>query len=285
MSTATPATATSPSSAPSTVARSPALAVGSIVTRVVADRLDELRLDGLVMNGVDEISCRKAQRYLTSVADHRTGAIVWTRPGRNAATLQGFFDELGPRKGSIRAVSIDITGGYRKAVEQSLPDAEIASTPSTSSRSPAAPSMTSAAPNGTPTASPIPPAGGESSTPAGRCLRRLSAQSIHQLARLAEVQDHNRRLYRAFLLYHQLRLLYQVDPSLAAEHLNAWLTWASRSKLKPFIKLARTIRRHRSGILAAIRLGLNARHASRSACARLSSREGHQARARCKLTT
>ena len=32
---------------------------------------------------------------------------------------------------------------------------------------------------------------------------------------------------------------------------------ASRSKLKPFVKLARTIRRHREGILAAIRLGLS----------------------------
>jgi len=99
--------------------------VGTILERVVADHFDADRLAGLVMIGVDEISYRKGQRYLTSVADHRTGAIVWTRPGRNAATLQGFFDELGPRKGSIRAVSIDMTGGYRKAVEEGLPDAQI----------------------------------------------------------------------------------------------------------------------------------------------------------------
>ena len=37
----------------------------------------------------------------------------------------------------------------------------------------------------------------------------------------------------------------------------AWLAWASRSKLGPFVKLARTIRRYRDGILAAIRLGLS----------------------------
>jgi len=47
------------------------------------------------------------------------------------------------------------------------------------------------------------------------------------------------------------------DPRAAPEHLAAWLAWASRSKLKPFVKLARTIRRHREGILAAIRLGLS----------------------------
>jgi Transposase len=46
-------------------------------------------------------------------------------------------------------------------------------------------------------------------------------------------------------------------PSLAPAHLDAWLAWASRSRLDPFVKLARTIRRHRAGILAASRLGLS----------------------------
>ena len=71
----------------------------------------------------------------------------------------------------------------------------------------------------------------------------------------------NRPLYRAYLLKEQLRALYQLEnPADAPAHLAAWLAWASRSKLKPFIKLARTLRRYRDGILAAIRLGLtNAR--------------------------
>ncbi len=68
--------------------------VGWIVARVVSDRLDERRLAGLVAVGVDEISYRRGQRYLTSVVDHRSGAIVWCAAGRNAATLQAFFDEL-----------------------------------------------------------------------------------------------------------------------------------------------------------------------------------------------
>ncbi len=83
-------------------------------------------------------------------------------------------------------------------------------------------------------------------------------QSATQLAALAEVQKANRPLYRAFLLKEELRTLYHLeDPALADEHLRAWLAWASRSKLRPFVKLARTIRRHRAGILAAIRLGLS----------------------------
>jgi transposase len=55
--------------------------VGRIVERVMVEHLDEARLDGLLAIGVDEISYRRGQRYLTSVADHASGAIVWCRPG------------------------------------------------------------------------------------------------------------------------------------------------------------------------------------------------------------
>ncbi len=64
------------------------------------------------MLGVDEISHGAGHRFLTCVADHETGGIVWAAPGRNAATLQGFFDGLtDEQKGSIRAVSIDMSAG------------------------------------------------------------------------------------------------------------------------------------------------------------------------------
>ena len=89
--------------------------VGTIIERVVADRLDRHRLDGLIAIGVDEISYRRGQRYLTTVVNHESGGIVWAAPGRNAQTLQQFFDLLGDRKQSIKAVSIDMSGGYQQA--------------------------------------------------------------------------------------------------------------------------------------------------------------------------
>ena len=78
---------------------------------------------------------------------------------------------------------------------------------------------------------------------------------------LAQIQQTNAQLYRAYLLKEQLRALYHLDdPADAAAHLDAWLAWASRSKLAPFVRLARTLRRYRDGILAAVTLGLtNAR--------------------------
>ncbi len=247
--------------------------VGRIVERVVADHLDERRLDELVAIGCDEISYRQGQRYLTCVADHATGAIIWARPGRNAATLAAFFDELGDRKTSIRAVSIDMSAGYEHAVRAALPDAEVCFDPFHVVK------LANEAVNDVRRADWN--AHGKSTTATGKWLKgarwallkapeRLTAR---QQTKLAEVQHANRGLYRAYLLKEELRALYHLDdPAAAPEHLTAWLAWASRSKLKPFIKLARTIRRYHEGILAAIRLGLsNARLEGLNSKARLIS--------------
>src|SRR4051794_9325569 len=232
--------------------------VGRILERVVADRLDEQRLSGLVAIGVDEISYRRHHRYLTSVVDHRAGAIVWCAAGRNAATLQAFFDELGDRKQSIRAVSIDMSGGYEKAIRDALPTAEICFDPFHVVRL--------AQRAGDQVRRDEWNAHERSHTPTGKwikgtrwsLLKSPDKNSIPQLALLGEVAHANRAMFRAFLLKEELRLLYALeDTALAPAHLDAWLAWASRSRLAPFVKLARTVRRHHAGILAAIRLGLS----------------------------
>jgi transposase len=238
--------------------------VGAIVERVVADHLDGDRLAGLVMIGVDEISYRRGQRYLTQVCDHASGAIVWARPGRDAQTLRAFFDELGPDgRASIRAISIDMNGGYEKAIREQI-DADPGFRPEIAFDPFHVVQLAQRAVDDVRRAEWN--TAGKSKSGAGRWVKSVrwsllkapERQTVRQLAALHEVSQANRRLYRAFLLKEELRVLYQLeDRSLAEAHLKAWLAWASRSKLKPFIKLARTIRRHYDGILAAIRLGLS----------------------------
>ena len=232
--------------------------VGAIVDRVVAERLDPGRLDALRVVGVDEVSYRRRHRYLTVVADHDTGRIVWIAKGRNSATLQRFFDELGERRATIRAISIDMSGEYQRAIRESAPQAEICFDPFHVVRvgADAVDQVRRDEWN----------AHERSHTTTGRwvkgtrwsLLKAPERQTVDQLATLYEVQHANRALYRAFLLREELRLLYHLDdPRLAPAHLEAWLAWASRSRLRPFVRLARTLRAHRHGILAAIRLGLS----------------------------
>ncbi len=253
--------------------------VGKIVTRVVADRLDEGRLDGLVMLGVDEISYQADHRFLTCVADHRSGAVVWAAPGRNAATLQAFFDQLtDEQKGSIRAVSIDMSAGYEKAIraENGVPGARVCFDPFhvVALGGKAVDQVRRAEYN----------RHGRSASEQGvwvkgvrySLLKDPANQTAKQLAKLAEVQQTNKLMYWAFLLLGELRYIYRLPPEEAAERLKAWLAWASRSKLKPFVKLARTIRKHEQGVLAAIHLGLsNGRLEALNSRVRLISHRAH----------
>jgi transposase len=234
--------------------------VGRIVERVVGDRLNEDRLDGLVWLGVDEVSYQADHRFLTCVADHQSGAVVWAAPGRNAATLRAFFDQLTTeQKRSIEAVSIDMSAGYEKAIraKTGVPHARVCFDPFhvVALGGKAVDQVRRAEYN----------RHGRSATEHGTwvkgtrysLLKDPENQTVSQLAKLHEVQQTNRRLYRAFLLLDQLRWLYRIPRDQAEEHLDAWLAWASRSKLKPFVRLARTIRKHKPGVLAAIELGLS----------------------------
>jgi transposase len=48
-----------------------------------------------------------------------------------------------------------------------------------------------------------------------------------------------------------------VQPKRAAEHLDKWCQWASHSKLEPLVRLAKTIKRHKDGIVAYVETGLS----------------------------
>jgi transposase len=99
--------------------------VGAIVARVSADidaRVD--RLGGLRRIGIDEISYKRGHRYLTVVVDHDSGALVWAAPGRDEATLRGFFDVLGPeRSAAITHVSADAADWIANVVVERCPHA------------------------------------------------------------------------------------------------------------------------------------------------------------------
>ena len=234
--------------------------VGTILARVVADKLDRHRLDGLRFIGVDEVSYGAEHKFLTCVADHHAGSIVWATEGRNADSLQAFFAGLtGEQKASIKAVSIDMSAGYEKAIraEDGVPHAQVVFDPFhvVQLAGKAADQVRRDEYN----------RHGRSSTGEGKwikgtrysLLKDTAKQTARQLLKLAELVLTNKRMYRAFLLYGELRYLYKVPKEQAPERLEAWLAWASRSRLKPFVKLARTIRKHKAGVLAAIELNLS----------------------------
>jgi transposase len=69
--------------------------------------------------------------------------------------------------------------------------------------------------------------------------------------RLETLRRQNRALDRAYQLKEYLAtILEQATPDEASDLLDEWLAWAARSRLRPIVKLARTVRKHAAGILA-----------------------------------
>ncbi len=82
--------------------------------------------------------------------------------------------------------------------------------------------------------------------------------SLFESSRLASLQRDNKRLYRAYLLKEaMLGVLDCTHEGLARRKLDEWVRWAQRSKLAPFIRVARTIRDHADCILAYVKSGLS----------------------------
>ena len=93
-------------------------------------------------------------------------------------------------------------------------------------------------------------------------LKNPEDLTARQAATLTVIRRHGGTLWRAYQRKEELRAIFAggLTNDETAELLDRWCARVQRSRLQPFIKAGRTIRKHRDGILAAIRLGLtNAR--------------------------
>jgi transposase len=90
-------------------------------------------------------------------------------------------------------------------------------------------------------------------------LKRPEKLTDEQAATLARIMAAGGEVWRAYELKEAVRGIFQ--PGLSLEDvevlIDRLLSRLARSRLQPFIRLGKTIRRHRAGILAAIRLGIN----------------------------
>ena len=82
-------------------------------------------LRGVRYLGIDEIHLGKKKRFYTIVIDLEDGRILWAKPGRGKAALQGFWRRLRLAKAKIKAVAIDMSGAYWSAVLEHLPEAAL----------------------------------------------------------------------------------------------------------------------------------------------------------------
>jgi transposase len=266
-------------------------AVTGIVERVVAQasaRRD--RLEGLRRIGIDEVAYRKGHRYLTVVVDHDTGRLVWAGKGRDMATVAALFDALGTeRAAQLTHVSTDAAQWITTVVAQRAPQAIRCLDPfhliawATDALDQVRRTVWNAARGGK----------GRRTTASAALKNARWAlwKNPHKLTdkqrtTLAFIQQTNKPLYRAYLLKEQLREIVAVKGGDGKLLLAAWLRWAARSKLAPFVRLVTTIRRHLNEIHNMLDCGLsNARIEANNTHMRVLTRQGYGYRSANALIT
>ena len=226
--------------------------VGSIVTRVVAKRQDPDRLSNLRWIGMDEFSHLRGHNFITLVVDHDRRRVVWAAEGKDSATLRKFFEEISPEDAAkIEGVTTDLAGWNRKAIATHIPQAQVvfdrfhiqklAGVALDEVRREQLRELRG--------------------TDQGRfifysryaILKNYCDLDSKQRTKLSEIERTNKKLYRAYLLKESLgAALDYLQPKRARRALREWLAWASRSKLKQFVRLAKTLREHFDGIIAYI---------------------------------
>jgi len=235
--------------------------VGAMCTRVAAEKLEADRLAGLVDIGVDEISWRKHHRYLTLVTDHATSTVVWGAPGKDAATLEGFFDDLpaGAAEG-IEAVSMDLGPAYAKAVRDRAPQAVICFDPFHVVKL-ATDALDSVRRQVWQSARAYPDKNLAKKYKGARWALAKNPQDLTgtQAETLKSLRRNGGALWRAYQLKEALRAVFAGDlnPDQVMDLLTRWCSRAQRCRIPAFVKTAKTIRKHADGIAAAINRGLS----------------------------
>lgn len=230
-------------------------AVNNMCIRVATEALGRVDLlDGLVAIAIDEVKYKKGHRYLTVVCDHVTGRVIWAAKGRSKDTVGAFFDALGDdRAAELRFVTADGATWITDVVAERAPDALVcldtfhvvgwATTALDEVRREEWNKLRRA--------------GQATAAKQFKGLRFLLRRNwvnltMGQRETIWALEGANRRTFRAFQLKEELRDIFALPLIQAQRALDDWLAYASRSKLAPFVRLARTIRAYRASIEATI---------------------------------
>ena len=231
--------------------------VAGIVKRAVQYGLRNRQRPPVHVIGVDEVSRRKGQVYLTVVYDLERRVLLWVGDGRTEEAVKRFFtEEMGRRRcGTLRVVCMDMWAPYINLVREHARNAQILF-----DRFHIVKHLNEAV-----------------DEVRRSLMRRLSLKERvtfkgtrwlllknpwnlrpHQQERLSTLVRWNTPLVRAWYLKESFQLFWIYKQSRRAEqHLRKWMSSAMRSRLQPFRKFVRLLRSHLDGILPWTRLRLS----------------------------
>jgi transposase len=223
--------------------------VATIVKRAVKYGLRHRKRPPVHVIGIDEVSRRKGQVYLTVVYDLERRVLLWVGDERTEEAVRPFFTkEMGPRRcRTLQVVCMDMWAAYANLVREHAPNAQILF-----DRFHIVKHLHEAV-----------------DTVRRDLWRRLTYKERttfkgtrwlllknpwnltgNQKERLSTLVQWNTPLVRAWYLKEAFQLFWTYkQPWRAEQHLTKWIHSAMRSKLEPFKKFGQMLRSHLDGIL------------------------------------
>lgn len=222
-----------------------------IQKRRLGKRFGRPKLKRVKHIAIDEIHLGKRHRYLTVVLDLDSGAVIFVGQGKGQKALQPFWRRLNASGAKVRAVATDMSPAYIAAVLQHLPDARLVfdrfhvvklfNEKLTELRR----QLYREAQG------PL----GKSVLKGIRWLLLKNPENLEETKqeqeRLQEALDLNRPLAIAYYLKEDLRQFWnQGSYHAASRFLTHWCARADASGIRILQTFAKTLRGHRSGLLA-----------------------------------
>jgi len=224
--------------------------VATIVKRGVRYGLEHRARPPVHVIGIDEVSRRKGQVYLTVVYDLERRVLLWVGEDRTEEAVRKFFtEEMGPRRcHTLRVVCMDMWAPYAKLVKDHAPQAQLLF-----DRFHIVKHLNEAV-----------------DAVRRELWRRVTAKekvavkgtrwlllknpwnlNDEQKERLSTLVRWNTPLVRAWYLKEAFQLFWGYkQPKRAQDFLEKWMRSAMRSRLEPFKKFVGMLRSHLGGVLA-----------------------------------
>ncbi|MFJ7099233.1 ISL3 family transposase [Streptomyces mirabilis] len=238
--------------------------VGAIVERYVADRDRAVdRLSGLRRIGIDEISHRKGQKYMTVVVDHDTARVVWMADGHGKDVLHRFFNALGQRRTArLTHVSADGAAWIAEVLAERAASAVRVMDPFhvVAWATDALDAERRASWNRARHQAADPDTARALKDSRFALWKNQADLTDRQAAKLTWIAATDPRLHRAWRLKEAPRAVFtlaKTRPTAALTALDRWIGWARRCRIDGFVDLQRRIRRRHQAIRAALTTGMS----------------------------
>ena len=195
---------------------------------------------------IDETAAKRGHDYVSLFVDIDQSRVLFVTEGRGADTVEAFADDLEAHNGDashIKQVCIDMSAAFIKGVTENLTEAEI-----TFDKFHAVKLVNDAVDQVRRLESKSRPELKRSRYLWLKNEPSLSAESREQLSRLTTLHLKTARAYQIRLAFQEIYK--QPNRDWGAIYLDRWYGWAIRSRLDPIKHAARTVMKHRDGILA-----------------------------------